>query len=458
MINTNIHKKNHPAEILRTLQLAVPVVIGMVASFSMNFVDTLMAGRLPDKEIALAGIATGGAIWSAVVMFVLGLLMALQPVVAQLDGSGNRSEGGAVVRQGMWIALGSAIPFVLVLLSGGVTLQWMAIDADIIPTSVEYMDALSFGAPAICLLLMLRFFSEGSGFTKPTMYMGLLGILLNVPLNYILMFGKLGLPVLGAKGCGYATSIVIWAQLAMMFCYVRWHSHFREYGLFKRWDWPQWASISKLLKIGLPIGTGIFVEGSLFIGAALLIARLGALPASAHLIAINFSALMFMVPLGLASAVTTRVGNALGRGEPEAARYAGMIGLLIVLFTQTMSAAAMLLVPEFIVRIYTSDAAITAIAVSLLFYSAIFQYADGIQICAAGALRGLKDTMVPMFINIFSYLLIGLSVGYYLTFNKDMGPAGMWIGMITGLSFGAVLLLGRFLIKSRNLIRAGNIT
>ena len=453
MINTNIHKKNHPAEILRTLQLAVPVVIGMVASFSMNFVDTLMAGRLPDKEIALAGIATGGAIWSAVVMFVLGLLMALQPVVAQLDGSGKRSEGGAAVRQGMWIALAAAIPFVLVLLSGGASLQWMAIDADIIPTSVEYMDALSFGAPAICLLLMLRFFSEGSGFTKPTMYMGLLGILLNVPLNYILMFGKLGLPELGAKGCGYATSIVIWSQLAMMFCYVRWHSHFKEYGLFKRWDWPQWASISKLLKIGLPIGTGIFVEGSLFIGAALLIARLGALPASAHLIAINFSALMFMIPLGLASAVTTRVGNALGRGEPEAARYAGLIGLLIVLFTQTLSAAMMFLFPEFIVRIYTSDAVITSIAVTLLFYSAIFQYSDGIQICAAGALRGLKDTLVPMFINIFSYLLIGLSVGYYLTFNKEMGPAGMWIGMITGLSFGAFLLLGRFLIKSRNLIR-----
>ncbi|MFC1777931.1 MATE family efflux transporter [Pseudomonadota bacterium] len=452
-MNSNIiHKKNHPAEILRTLQLAVPVVIGMVASFSMNFVDTLMAGRLPEKEIALAGIATGGAIWSAVLMFVLGLLMALQPVVAQLDGSGNRPQGGAVVRQGMWIALGSAIPFVLVLLSGGITLRWMAIDADIIPTSVEYMDALSFGAPAICLLLMLRFFSEGSGFTKPTMYMGLLGILLNVPLNYVLMFGKLGMPVLGAKGCGYATSIVIWSQLVMMLCYVRWHAHFREYQLFSRWDWPQWAPISRLLRIGLPIGTGIFVEGSLFIGAALLIARLGALPASAHLIAINFSALMFMVPLGLASAVTTRVGNALGRGEPEAARYAGLIGLLIVLFTQTLSAAAMLLFPEFIVKIYTSDAAITSIAVSLLFYSAIFQYSDGIQICAAGALRGLKDTMVPMFINIFSYLIIGLSVGYYLTFNKEMGPAGMWIGMIAGLSFGAFLLLGRFLIKSRNLI------
>ena len=453
MTSINIYKKNHPAEILRTLQLAIPVMVGMVASFSMNFVDTLMAGRLPDKEIALAGIATGGAIWSAMLMFILGVLMALQPVVAQVDGAGNRSEGGAAARQGMWIALAVSVPFVLFLRSGGPMLQWMAVGADIVPTAIEYMDAISWGAPGICLLLTLRFFSEGSGYTRPTMYMGLLGIMLNVPLNYVLMFGKLGLPALGAEGCGVATSIVIWAQLLMMFFYVRWHAHFKEFELFKRWDWPQWSAISKLLKIGLPIGTSIFVEGSLFIGAALLIARLGALPASAHLIAINYSALMFMVPLGLASAVTTRVGNALGRGEPEAARYAGLIGLLIVLFTQTLSAASMIFIPEFIVRIYTDDPAITAIAVGLLFYSAIFQYADGIQICAAGALRGLKDTVVPMFINTVSYLLVGLSVGYYLTFNKAMGPAGMWIGMIVGLSFGAVLLLGRFLSKSRQLTR-----
>lgn len=444
--------KNHPAEILRTLQLALPVVIGMVASFSMNFVDTLMAGRLPDKEISLAAIATGGALWSAALMFILGVLMALQPVVAQVDGAGNRPEGGAAARQGMWIALGVSFPFAFYLVSGESLLQLMAVDAEIIPTAVKYMSALSWGAPAICLLLLLRFFSEGSGFTRPTMYMGLLGIMLNVPMNYVLMFGKLGMPELGAQGCGYATSIVIWIQFAAMFFYVRRHSHFKDFELFQRWDWPQWVPIAKLLRIGLPIGMGIFVEGSLFVGAALLIARLGALPASAHLIAINYSALMFMVPLGLASAVTTRVGNALGRGDPVAARYAGSIGMVIMLFTQTLSASSMLFFPEAIVRIYTDDAAISVIAVGLLFYSAIFQYADGIQICAAGALRGLKDTLVPMFINILSYLLIGLSVGYYLTFNKDMGPAGMWIGMIVGLSFGAVLLLGRFLFKSKNLI------
>jgi MATE family multidrug resistance protein len=455
MNTLSTHKKNHPAEILRTLQLAMPVIIGMVAGFSMNFVDTLMAGRLPQKEIALAAIATGGAIWSAVLMFILGVLMALQPVVAQLDGAGDQLEGGRAARQGLWIAVVISIPFVIVLLAGGTLLQWMAIDAEIIPMAVKYMSALTWGAPAVCLMLLLRFFSEGSGNTRPTMYIGLMGVMLNIPLNYILMFGKLGFPELGAQGCGYATSFVIWLQAAVMFFYIRSHRHYVGFELFGHWDWPQWVTIAKLLRIGLPIGGAIFVEGSLFVGAALLIARLGALPASAHLIAINFSALLFMVPLGLASAVTTRVGNALGRGEPEAARYAGLIGFVIVLFTQTIGAATMLLIPEFIVRIYTDDAAITSIAVGLLFYSAIFQYSDGIQICAAAALRGLKDTMIPMFINILSYLIIGLSVGYYLTFNKAMGPAGMWIGMIVGLSFGAVLLLSRFLFKSSALVRLG---
>ncbi len=432
-------------------------MIGLVASFGMNFVDTVMAGRLPQKEIALAAIATGGAIWSAMLMFVLGLMMAIQPVVAHLDGAGDLRQAGANVRQGLWVALAVAIPYVVVLLNGELILRGMGVDPSIIPTAVVYLRALAWGAPAICVLLLLRFFSEGTGHTRPTMYIGLMGIGLNIPLNYILMFGKLGMPALGATGIGYATSIVISLQLVVMVYYVRTHGHFRDYELFGRghgskWG-PHWASIVQLLKIGLPIGTGIFVEGSLFVGAALLIARLGPLPASAHLVAINYSALMFMVPLGLASAVTTRVGNALGRGDPQAARYAGLIGLFIILFTQTLSASVMLLFPEFIVGIYTDDAAITSIAVGLLFFSAIFQYADGIQICAAGALRGLKDTLVPMFINIFSYLLVGLSVGYYLTFNRAMGPAGMWIGMITGLSFGAVLLLSRFLILSNKILR-----
>lgn len=448
--------KNHLAEIRRTLELASPVMIGLVASFGMNFIDTVMAGRLPQKDIALAALATGGAVWSAMLMFTIGILMALQPIVAQLDGAGRKAEAGVVGRQALWLAVAMSIPFFILMNQGGAVLGAFGVDASIIPVADGYLDAIAWGAPGICLVFLLRFFSEGTGHTKPTMYIGLLGVMLNIPLNWVLMFGKLGMPALGAKGCGYATSIVIWLQVLLLFAYIRNHRHFKGFDAFDRLDWPDTERIRELLHIGLPIAVTIFVEGSLFVGAAILIGRLGPVPTAGHLVAINFSALLFMIPLGLASAVTTRVGNAIGRGDPKAARYAGLIGLLIVLCTQSISASVMVFLPGWIVGIYTSDPAISVVAVSLLFYAAIFQFPDGIQICSAGALRGLKDTKVPMVFNIISYWLIGMTLGYYMTFNMGLGPAGMWVGMIAGLSAGALLMSTRFLRISARLVRLNN--
>ena len=445
--------KDHSAEVRRTLVLAAPVIVGLVSSFGMNFVDTVMAGRLPQKDVALAALAIGGAVWSAILMFVLGTLMALQPTVAQLDGAGLQTRAGEALRQAWWIALALAVVFAALMASGEPLLHVMSIDPVIIPTAVDYMQAMAWGAPAMTLVFLLRFFSEGSGHTRPTMYIGLLGIALNVPLNWIFMFGNLGMPAMGARGCGYATAIIIWLQVFALVLYVRSHHHFRDFRPFERWDAPDRRVIAHLLKIGLPIALTIFVEGSLFVAAALLIGRLGAVPAAGHLVAVNFAALLFMIPLGLASAITTRTGNALGRGDPAAARYAGMIGMFIVLFTQTVSACVMVTFPGLVVGLYTSDPVIASVAVSLLWYAALFQFPDGIQVCAPGALRGCKDTLAPAFYNMISDWLIGLSVGYYLTFEQAMGPAGMWIGMISGLTSGAVLLFGRFWARSAQTIR-----
>jgi MATE family multidrug resistance protein len=453
-VNRKTAKRNHSAEIWRTLQLAAPVMVGLIASFGMNFVDTVMAGRLPEKDVALAALAIGGAMWSAMLMFTLGTLMALQPTVAQLDGAGLHERAGEALRQAFWIAVVLAVPFAGVLANSGPLLHLLEIDPTIIPTSVEYLEAMAWGAPAMCLVFLLRFFSEGTGHTRPTMYIGLIGILLNIPLNWILMFGNLGMPALGARGCGYATAIVIWMQVAALLIYIRAHHHFRRYQPFSRWDWPKRRIIVHLLRVGLPIAVTIFVEGSLFVAAALLIGRLGPIPAAGHLVAINFAALVFMVPLGLASAVTTRTGNALGRGDPGAARYAGMIGLFIVLCTQTLSAIIMVLAPGLVVGLYTNDPAIAAVAVSLLYFAAIFQFPDGIQVVCAGALRGFKDTMVPALYNIISYWLVGLTLGYYLTFERQLGPEGMWIGMIGGLTSGSIFLFGRFIRRSGKIVRA----
>lgn len=442
-------------EVRRTLQLAAPVMIGLVAGFAMNFVDTVMAGRLPSGEVALAALATGGALWSAMLMLTIGLLMAVQPAVAHLDGAGEFAEAGAVTRQGFWIALLLGLPFFLVIWSGGGILAFMGVDPAIIPVAVDYLRALAPGAPLICMVLLLRFYSEGSGHTRPTMYIGILGALLNIPFNWVLMFGHLGFPALGARGCGIATSLVIALQLLALFTYVRSHTHYREFRLFERWDWPDGARIAELLRVGWPIAGTLFVEGSLFVAAALLIGRLGAVPAASHLVAINFSALLFMIPLGLASAATTRVGNALGRGDPVAAGHAGRIALGIVLVTQTFSMLLIMAFPGAIVAIYTQDAAIATTASALLLLAAIFQLPDGIQICSAGVLRGYKDTFVPMLINVVAYWVVGLSLGYWLTFGRGLGPAGMWVGMIAGLSAGALLLTLRFAWRSRKAVTAG---
>ncbi len=439
------------------MRLATPVIIGQLAVFSMNFVDTVMAGRLPDKEISLAALGIGGAVWSSMLLFVLGTLMVVQPSVAQLDGAQMKSEAASQTRQALWIALVLGVPFWLVCYFSEPLLTWFQIDHVIVPKAAGYLRAVSWGAPGLSLVFLLRFFSEGTGNTRPTMFYGVAGALLNIPLNYVLMFGKLGLPAMGTVGCGYATSIVIWLQFLLLVLYIGRHRHYQPFALMSRLEKPDWPKIWSLLKVGIPIAVAIFVEGSLFVGAALLIGRLGPVPAAAHLIAINFSALMFMIPVGMSSAVSIRVGNAIGRGDLEAARYAGWIGILIILGFQTLSAAAMLLFPELIVSIYADDLVVAPLAVGLLFYAAIFQYPDGLQMVAAGALRGYKDTRMPMLYMIISFWVVGMTLGYNLTFGQGMGPAGMWVGMIAGLTVAAGLMLLRFKHTSNKLIREAEI-
>jgi MATE family multidrug resistance protein len=452
-MNSITKARNHPAEIRRTLQLAAPVIIGQLAVFSMSFVDTVMAGRLPDQEIALAALGIGGAVWSSMLMFVLGTLMVVQPSVAQLDGAKLHHEAGAQTRQAFWIALALGIPYWLLCYHSEPLLTAFRIDPAIVPAAAGYLRAVSWGSPGLALVFLLRFFSEGSGNTKPTMFYGVMGALLNIPLNYVFMFGKLGFPAMGTVGCGYATSIVIWLQFLLLVGYIGTHRHYEPFALMSRFEKPEWPVIRDLLKVGIPIAAAIFVEGSLFVGAALLIGRLGPVPTAAHLVAINFSALMFMIPVGLSSAVSIRVGNAIGRRDLDAARYAGLIGLVIILAIQTMSASAMLLFPEAIVRIYTDDIAVATLAASLLFYAAIFQYPDGIQIVSAGILRGYKDTRMPVLYMVISFWIVGMTLGYNLTFKGQMGPAGMWIGMIAGLTVAAFLMLLRFQHTSRKRIR-----
>ena len=447
------HSSTHQPleEMRRTLYLALPIIIGQIAGVGMNFVDTVMAGRL--GALALAALPIGGAIWMTGVMFAIGILLALNPAVAQLDGAGKHEQVGSVTRQAVWISLALCVLLFLFIRNVEPLVLWMDIDAQIRPIALDYLDAISWGLPAICLQLVLRYFSEATGHTRPTMYIGFLGIAANIPLNYIFMYGKFGLPELGAVGCGYATAIVLWLQLLLLWVYTAKHPYFRNYKLYSRFDKPNWSEIRELIRVGMPIAVMISVEGSLFIAAALLIGRLGPVPTAAHGIAINYSSLMFMIPLGLAGAITTRVGNAIGRGNPASARYVGMNGFVLGLGFQIISALVMFFFAEQIVAIYgNTNPDVSHLAAQLIRLAAIFQLSDGLQVCAAGGLRGLKDTKVPMLYTVIAYWAVGMTLAYYLTFNQQMGPAGMWIGMIAGLSVAAVLLGIRFWRSASRLI------
>lgn len=429
-------------EVRRTLVLALPLVIGQLTSFGMNFVDTVMAGRL--GRVDLGAIAIGSSVWAAGLLFALGVLMSVSPAVSQLDGAGRRGQAGEMTRQALWIALVLAVLLFIVMRR----VEWVMVALDVEPRVAElalgYLMAMSWGAPALTGQLVLRFFSEGAGYTRPTMYIGVIGILVNIPLNYVLMFGKLGFPQLGAVGCGWATAIVFWLQFIALAVYIQHRKQYKPFGLFARFSPPSLREITGLLRVGLPIGVMIFFEGSLFVSAALLIGTLGALPIAAHQVAINFASMAFMVPLGMAGAITVRVGNAIGRGDPDGARRAGLVGIGIAGVYGCFSGLVMLLIPETIARIYTAEVEVIELAASLLMLAAVFQVTDGLQAASAGALRGLKDTRIPMIYSIIAYWGVGMVVGWWLTFRGGFGPHGMWIGLIAGLSVAAVLLGGRF--------------
>ncbi|WP_122313605.1 MATE family efflux transporter, partial [Pseudomonas marginalis] len=311
---------------------------------------------------------------------------------------------------------------------------------------------------AIALYYVLRCFSDGLGRTRPSMVMGLCGLALNIPLNYIFIYGHLGLPAMGGVGCGWATAIAMWVMMLGLAGWTRWGPAYQSSELFKRFDWPQWAVIKRVLGIGLPIGIAIFAESSIFAVIALLLGSLGATVVSGHQIALNVSSLVFMIPYSLSMAVTVRVGQALGRGEPREARFAAGVGMGTALAYACLSCSLMLVFREQIAAIYTPDPVVIHLASMLIVFSALFQFSDSIQVTAAGALRGYQDTRVTMVLTLFAYWGVGLPVGYALGLTdwlgEPSGPSGLWQGLIVGLSCAAGMLLVRLARSARRRIRA----
>ncbi len=432
--------------------LAGPLIANNLSIAGMNFADTVMAGRLGATD--LAAVAVGSSVWMFAFLFGLGVMMAMSPTAAHAYGAGEDEQVGVYARQALWLSQIIAWPLVLLLHQSHWLLTTIGIDPEIVPLTSGYVSAISWAMPFGMAYLSLRFTSEGVGWTRPIMYIAAIALVVNVSGNWVLMFGKLGFPALGAVGCGWASTIAMAVMFVIMTSYIAIHSRYRSFRIFARFDPPNAEKLRDLVGLGLPIGVSVLSEAGMFSAVGLLMGTLGAVIVAAHQIAINYAATMFMIPLAMHSALTIRVGQTVGRGRIREARYVGLVGISICGLVMAVSATVMLIFGGSIVGFYTSDVSVAEVAISLLFMAAIFQISDGVQVGAAGALRGFRDTKVPMLLNFAGYWLVGFPLAYTFGVAMEMGPKFVWVGLIAGLTVTAVLLNGRYLLVSRRAIRS----
>ena len=434
---------NWRQELRALLGLAGPLIVNNLSIAGIHFADAVMAGRLGAET--LAAVAVGGSVWFFGFTICLGTLMAISPIAARHYGAGNPELIGRYTRQGIYLGVFVAIVLIVVFYQFvGAALDQVGIDPGFRDMTKGYAQAIVLGAPGIFVFLALRFTTEGIGETKPIMYASVSSLVLNVFFNWVLMYGNLGAPALGAVGCGLASAITMWLMMIGLGLYM-WRSEiYAKLQIFSHIGHLRPEALKEILLLGLPIAVMITAEAGLFNAVSVLMGTRGASIAAAHQVAINFAMTTFMIPLALSSAITIRVGHALGSGNARAARFSGGFGIAACAIFMSCSATFMLLFRDVVVTIYTDDPSVTSIAINLLLAAAIFQIADGVQIGAAGALRGYKDTRFPMVINTFAYWVLAFPLAYMAAVTYKAAPVYTWGAFIVGLSVAAILLTWRY--------------
>ncbi|WP_284246499.1 MATE family efflux transporter [Thalassotalea insulae] len=442
------------------MKLAYPILIAQLIQNLMGFSDTVMAGRVSATD--MAAVAVASSVWLPLILTIYGLIMALAAIVSQYAGAKEYHKVAKATYQTAWIAVSLGIILIaLFYLITPLVIEQVSLELALKDLMFQYLGYIVWGGPGFCLYLVLRNYSEGLSHTKPTMIISIIGLIINIPANYIFIYGEFGMPALGGAGCGLATAIVYWAMFIAMLIYCLVSKVLKKAPLFTHFYWPHLSEIRYILSIGVPIAMSLLFEVSLFCVVAILLAPFGAQVVASHQIAINFSGLVFMVPLSMAMAVTIQVGFAVGDKDQQKAkeicRYAVVLGLVIAVVTAALS----IIFRTQIANIYTHDLAVIELAASLMFLASLFQFSDAIQVISAGALRGYKDTKAILYITFCSYWLVGLSVGLILGLTDwlipAIGPYGFWIGFISGLTTAAILLAWRLKIVQKRFALATSI-
>jgi len=434
---------------LRALwQLAWPILVGQLATVGMAVAEVAMAGHASVDD--LAGVSLGVSIWNIVIITLMGVMMSVSPTVAHYVGARQFDRVAHVVRQGLWKGLGVGLVAMLVANAAAQIFDTMALEPAVRDMAKDFVLISSLALPAFTCYRVLYGYSTSINQTKPLMVIALVALMLNVLVNWLLVFGNWGFPRLGGLGCAWSTLVCVWFNLLVLLWWMRRSSAYRATWPFGHYEGPHGPKLRSLLRLGLPIGVTYFAETSAFGLIALLVAKFGSQEIAAHQIALNFTSLVFMVPLSLGLALLTRVGQSLGAGDPAAARFRAWVGVNLALGFAVVSATAMALLNTSIANMYTTDLSVAASAAELLFLAAVFQLSDSAQVVTSCAVRGYKITRLPMVIHLTAFWVISLPLGCVLGLAPEwmpwrpaepMGARGFWIALIVGLTVAAAGLL-----------------
>jgi MATE family multidrug resistance protein len=425
-----------------TLRLALPLIFAEVGWMSMGIVDTVMVGRLPNSAVAIGATGLGQSLYHSVAIFGGGLLLGMDTFVAQAFGREDLDDARHSLVNGLFLAFLLTPLLMLAVSLWPALMQRFGISPELVEPMRPYLRALNWGTLPLLAYFALRRYLQAVNVAHPIMFALISANIVNASGNWALIYGHLGFRAMGITGSGWSTC---WARVYMVLCLaitLLWVESKRL-----RPGWLNMIRIdvrrmSALLKLGAPAATQILCEIGAFSAATALIARLGAVALAGHEIALNCAALTFMVPLGISSAAAVRVGQQLGRRDPDGARRAGWSAILIGVGFMACSGSVFVSIPKLIARLFTPNPAVIQVGAQLLLVAAAFQLFDGLQTVATGALRGAGDTRTPMLANFVAYWLMGLPLGYVLCFKLGWGALGIWIGLCSGLMIiGSALLI-----------------
>lgn len=422
--------------------LLLPILVTQLGIFSMSFFDTVMSGHASAND--LAGVAIGVNLWMPLFTGINGVLLAITPIVAHLMGAGRKEKVASTVMQGVYLSVAiTALVIVAGVFAVTPLLDTMKLESAVHDIAKRYLIAISFGILPLLMYTVLRSFMDALGQTRITMLITLGSLPINVVLNYVLIYGKLGFPRLGGVGTGYATAVTEWVIFLLALYVVRRLPQFASYEVGKRLYRVSVSAWAEQLKLGLPIGFAIFFEVSIFSAVTLLMSRFGTITIAAHQAAINFASFLYMVPMSIASALTIVVGFEVGAKRYQDARSYSRLGLTFAVGMAFVCALGIWLFNRQVAALYTTDGAVFVLAQQFLMYAIFFQLSDALATPIQGVLRGYKDVTVPSVIAFAAYWVVGLPLGYGLANYTDLQAFGYWIGLIVGLTCGAACFLLR---------------